>query len=150
MRFARTQLERNSHDWHVQPFVKDPQQNPHWAAAFGYWRHESCDSSHRPRNLSNIPRKFPCCQPEYVYDTRGALKTRHLALGRCHWPNAKCQTAPAANQTRSMALRLALWPNLRAKAPERSNELKILFWRFRDSITPSSATPALAGGPITR
>ncbi len=31
-----------------------------------------------------------------------------------------------------------------------SNSLKILFWGFRDSITPASAKPARAGGPIAR
>ena len=39
---------------------------------FGFGRHETLRFGRRPRNLSNILRCFPCCQPENLNGHQGA------------------------------------------------------------------------------
>jgi len=115
----RSNLTRTtSHDWHVQPYCQRSDSRPALGGAFGFGRHESCDPSRRPRNLSNILRVFPCCQPMNQIRHQGApanaaFGTWHLALGLCLWPTAKGQMLSAKpRQRRSKRTACPLWRGL--------------------------------------
>ena len=51
--------------------VKDPIPDPHWAVGSDTTGH-SYAASVCPRNLSNISRDSPCCQPLYIIDKPGS------------------------------------------------------------------------------
>jgi hypothetical protein len=111
----RSNLTRTtSHDWHVQPFVKDPRES----ALGGRFRIVTAS------NLAVLAVVLETFQTYY-------------AFSRAVNPSTSIVTGEHRDQTRNMPLQLALSPEVqRTKAPERSNSLKILFWRFRDSANP--------------
>ena len=117
----RSNLTRTtSHDWHVQPFVKDPRKS----ALGGRLR---IVTAYNLTILAVVLETF-----QTYYARFRAVNLRTSITNREH----RAQRLRGAN-AQYVALRVFGTEFLRAKARERLNSLKILFWRFRDSANLS-------------
>jgi hypothetical protein len=130
---ARTITRTTSHDWHVQPFVKDPGKS-----ALGGCFRLLMDSN--TRRLAVVLETFqtyyaifravnPAALPGIGEHRRSTQPfPLHLLASLTEKPQKRRGSKRATCRSSSP---LQLFQ--RAKAPERSNSLKILYWRFRDS-----------------
>jgi hypothetical protein len=109
-----------SHDWHVQPFVKDPRE-------IRTGRPLRIVTAHNLTVLSVVLETF-----QTYYARFRAVNLRTSIINREH----RARRLRQAN-AQYAALRVFGLKILRAKGRERLNSLKILFWRFRDSANLS-------------
>ena len=112
----RSNLTRTtSHDWHVQPFVKDPRES----ALGGRFRIVTAS------NLAVLAVVLETFQTYYAF-SRAVNPSTSIVTGGALRQNAQ-HAAPVRLRHQKFSAQ---------KAPERLNSLKILFWRFRDSANP--------------
>jgi len=123
----RSNLTRTtSHDWHVQPFVKDPRET----------------RTGRPPRIvtTRILRFEPSSSKPFKHTTQFPVLSTRVS----QWIPGEHRTQIRGN----VRSRFAFLTHFAHKALESGNSLKILFWRFCDSARPCRGSLSPTSSPV--